>query len=746
MWRCVAGLLLYAWAMTAGASSLAIDGKQAWPVRLAPYLQILEDPAGRLGLDDVLSARGFAPADTSTLRPGFTRSTWWLDLSMSNTGPQTQALRLNLGTPRLPHVEFHLQRAGPWSTVLAGLGHPARFDPWREPTLAFDLAPGESVRILVKVSGGMAIQMQPQLYSAQALEHADAGITFVDSILLGGLVALALYAMLLWLTSRDWTFLFQMLTYFAFCMYQAAYRGYAKMYFWPEAGEWAIRSMRLFGVLFPAMFVLYVLLLSRRENLQMRGRRLLLVLAIGLAALAALSLWGDLLVSGWLVAYGVLISTIGMSVVGILFAKSRPALAKLIFPTIGLVLMSVVLRVLQIEGFTPPLSLHFSNGLTIVELVVVLALLAAWVMSVRSGRAQAQVSLAGWQAEVQGRLRAEVERQTTALHRALGDAEEINREQTRTMAYVGHDLRAPLTTILGYTRSLYDLVPGHQRQVRAIARSAQYQLALIDELLEYAKGELHSLAVEPEPVRLAALLDDIAQYAAALATQQDNRFLFEPGPDLPDVVMLDARRLQQVLLNLLSNAAKFTRGGEIRLLVSAEPAAPGWRLQFAVTDTGVGIGDEAQSRIFEAFQQVQRAGGGVGLGLFIARRIVATMGGELEVESSPDQGSTFRFHILTAAPEGEVAEEGHPIGEIVPPAALSPSVLLGFGQPSPDFLAADERRELIGLARGGQVTDLERWAVRVGARYPHASEFFEAVKTALDDLDLDGILALARAE
>src|SRR5690606_19378311 len=130
--------------------------------------------------------------------------------------------------------------------------------------------------------------------------------------------------------------------------------------------------------------------------------------------------------------------------------------------------------------------------------------------------------------------------------------------------------------------------------------------------------------------------------------QQGNRFVLEARTELPVQVRLDTRRLQQVLLNLLSNAAKFTRGGRISLVAEARQADQDWLLRFAVTDTGLGISLPQQTTVFEAFRQIQSAYGGVGLGLFIAQRIIEGMGGTLHVQSEPGQGSTFSFEIPAA--------------------------------------------------------------------------------------------------
>ena len=171
------------------------------------------------------------------------------------------------------------------------------------------------------------------------------------------------------------------------------------------------------------------------------------------------------------------------------------------------------------------------------------------------------------------------------------------RNETETLSYIGHDLRAPLATIVGYTRLLSRTgTPEQARHIRAIERSASYQLTLIDEILEYAKHELKPLEIHSEPVRIAALLDDLIQQADSLSRQQNNQFEFEAGTPLPALVSTDPRRVQQILLNLISNAAKFTRNGLIRLTVGVSTNDGAASLVFAVTDSGEGIDPKSRGR------------------------------------------------------------------------------------------------------------------------------------------------------
>ena len=325
------------------------------------------------------------------------------------------------------------------------------------------------------------------------------------------------------------------------------------------------------------------------------------------------------------------------------------------------------------------------------------------------------------------------------LSAALADAKEKDRQKIEVLGYIGHDLRAPLATISGYSSVL--LVHAHESQrklLQTIQRSVSYQLGLIDELLEYAKAELQPLAVKPVTTDLHLLLDDIQEYATALCSQQNNRFHYHAPDRMPRQISVDGRRLQQVLLNLLSNAAKFTKNGTVTLSVTAKPMGSACALNFAISDTGIGIDLSQNTDIFGAFQQIQAASGSTGLGLFIAQRIVSAMGGSLSVTSVYGEGSTFSFGIfvpVSGAPDAEWFAVANRQRESAEP-SLAPTV------PHYVMPQAQALDELAGLALHGRLTDIERWIEHHANKDVHAP-FAARLRDLLEQFDFAAVHALA---
>lgn len=235
------------------------------------------------------------------------------------------------------------------------------------------------------------------------------------------------------------------------------------------------------------------------------------------------------------------------------------------------------------------------------------------------------------------------------LHEAVLRANAADRTKTDFLARVGHDLRAPLTAIIGYAQLLQESDAPAARHAQVIERSGKHMLTLINDLVEYASGSLRD-ELAPLPHRLAGFIDGIAREAEMLARRNGNRFRLRLGADLPPVVFIDARRLRQIIGNLLDNAAKFTHRGSLALIVNHRPgSAPDGHttLEIEVRDNGCGISAEDQPRLFEPFFRCDdsRRIEGTGLGLPIVDLWVKRMGGQLRLDSRPNAGTRVRVGI-----------------------------------------------------------------------------------------------------
>jgi CheY-like chemotaxis protein len=330
--------------------------------------------------------------------------------------------------------------------------------------------------------------------------------------------------------------------------------------------------------------------------------------------------------------------------------------------------------------------------------------------------------------------------------RAL-DLERASRYKSEFLANMSHELRTPLNSSLILAKLLADNVPGNlnEEQVRfaqTIYSAGNDLLRLINDILDISKVEAGKLELLPEDLPIRRTVEGLGRTFEPLAKQKALRFQVTVEPNVPPTLHTDRQRLEQVLKNLLSNAVKFTEQGDVSLNVSA--TSEGW-IQFSVTDSGIGIAQDQQERIFEAFHQADgtanRRFGGTGLGLSISRDLTNLLGGSLVVSSKPGEGSTF---TLSMPRNGTVSAS--------PPAAPAPRVQQAQRPPKPTFeqaLAVPEpKQNLEEFTKASFPDDREKEAA--GARtvlvIEDEPDFARILYDLAHDLDYRCLVALTAGE
>ncbi len=275
--------------------------------------------------------------------------------------------------------------------------------------------------------------------------------------------------------------------------------------------------------------------------------------------------------------------------------------------------------------------------------------------------------------------------QAEALRHAKEAAERASKAKSEFLSSVSHEIRTPLTAILGFI----ELIDEHPhlktgpaeipKQFATIRQNGRFLLALIDDLLDISRIEAGDLRVESEPCSPEAIVSDAVESLRGKAEARDLRLEVEVMDATPPAIATDRLRLHQILVNLLDNAIKFTERGTVRLTArTIDRPDAGRFLQFAVSDTGVGMTPAEMSRLFEPFYRVRSAGpdwpAGTGLGLAICDRLARRLGGDLDVQSTPGEGSTFTVSIPAGLPDQPIESgQSEDVPEPSPVAASPPS-------------------------------------------------------------------------
>ncbi|MBA1378217.1 hybrid sensor histidine kinase/response regulator [Pseudomonas brassicacearum] len=631
-------LLTLALLSTGLVHAAPVDICRADHVDLMPAAQIFEDTQASLSLEQIsrLPETSFNTPTPNWPTQGYSRSAFWLKFQLTNSGTVACSRLLVIGAPRLEDLRVYQ----PGQDARGGAAYPLAEWPQpaaRQPAFPVVLAAGESATVFVRVASNFQMLLEPELWSEPALLRSQQQTYLSDGLTLGIVLLVVPFGLIVGWILRSRLLTVNAGAVLSYILLTCILNGY--LIYWPSALGWTRELLTCASAFSFVLFLAYFRVLLQVSRLPKIIGWSYWVPLLGCVAGRLWWLKIDPVQGAQIVQ--VSLFSFYVALVATLFMAWR---ARLAYSWMAWLVPALLLGQLLMRMFFPQEQLpwqspqsKYSLSSTLAGVVLLVCTLIMEVARSRNREKHALSTLEQQRQAEQERLESTVALRTSQLRESL-------EARSALMARISHDLRSPLVRIIDYARLLH-AGPNCDYQA-TIERNARQQLELIDEMLEFSRGEFEQMQLTLAPGYLYGFLQEIADEAGFLAARQGNTFEAVFADDLPALVEADFKRLRQVLMNLLANAAKFTRNGQIRFEVSACPGATPEtvELRFSVIDTGIGIDPHEFEQLLQPFRRGRNAQRyeGSGLGLSIVTQLLERMDSHLEPQAT-GQGSHFSF-------------------------------------------------------------------------------------------------------
>ena len=629
---------------------MELTGTEEGPTR--PALSYFFDDSGELPLEGVLSRpdSDFLEAGKGGLALGFTRDVLWLRFDViDRAGPEVDWL-LQVNDALLDDIRVYQQEAsGQW--VEKRLGDQGETAPDAvdnvTPVLPVVLQPDEITRFYVRVHSDSSMLVDIRFMSSRQFFQYSMASFLAYGAMYGIVAAMCLYNLFLFFSLRDFNYLLYVVSMLSTSLFLASLSGHAPKWLWPGYTAW---SEEIYQVICALVVMSGLWFADRFLEVPKRAPRMHKIM-LGLIGLAAMTVPFAMLTNFQIAVHLTGVVSAGAGAAGIAAAilsfqsGHRPARYYLLAWTgycLGAILMAGRRHGLIDNNFV---TTHAMEVGAVLETVLISFALSDRYNQLRQAKEDAQREVA------------------ESLRR-------MDRLKDEFLANTSHELRTPLQGIIGLAESMLDGAAGKVGDVAAhnlsMIVSSGHRLAnLVSDILDFSKMKNHDLRINAKPVDLHVAADVVLHLSAPLARAKSLELVNEID-DLVPLVIADEDRLQQILHNLIGNGIKFTDSGSVRVQAQSE----GDRVRIKIIDSGPGIAEEDQERIFESFEQLEgsetRAHSGTGLGLAVTRNLLDLHGSQIELDSAPGAGSTFSFTLPQAGREEGLDTSTAGDGESVP--------------------------------------------------------------------------------